>query len=1072
MSVLKIFIFAYLTFLFLISSLSQVSAADDGRHLIFDARISPDGDSVAFCWSGDIWVADIDTVHCSRVTDNVAWDHHPAWFPDSDRLAFSSNRDGNDDVYSVSVGGGEPTRHTWHGAGDIVMDVAPDGESILFQSSRDLFAIDIYEVDVHGGLEHAVTNDSLRNFEARYSPDGSEIIVSRGLVDWTRRAYNGSADTDIYVMNRDGTNMRWVENSYDGMDYFPEFINSDRIVFVSDRDGNENVWVKHNDEPQKLTGFSDRPVLFLSASDDGKICFVQDFKIHVMDSDGSNLRTVELDLSSDPKHSQEIREEIDSGITEMALSPTGQHLAVISRGELFIITLHDPEEPAPLGDERYWEAVRITESESREQYVTWHPDGDRVALSSDRSGNFEIYEIDLHTFQWTRLTDSEADDIMPKYSPDGTKIAFYHDNTELTVLDIETNHMRVLAEDLFVFQPFIGPYEWSPDGNWIAYTGTSEIYYGEIFIVSTTEQGAVPVNVTVHHDNDVFAGWAPNGESIYFLSRRNYEVGMEGYGWWSDGGTLHSLPLKRERPPSSDVLFPEEPAEVEDEDESEEEDSEEPSVKPVEIDFDRIDERAWQVTHTQGGGDHVALSPDGKTYIFESNALGNWALWTVPFEGGNPTQISTPGRVQNIAWLPDGRGALYLAGGRVSFWEEEFGKVMDVPTNGRITVDLNMERIEMVYEAGRLLKQHFYDENMHGYEWDDIVDMYAQFASETSVGEEFSTMLRMMFGELDASHLNGYGPTSNEGIGLNHAELGLEFDPFTDGPGLLVDYVLPRGPCDYDETRIDPGEWVMAINGADVSTSNNFWSLLDDTVYRTTALTVAKNRDSGETRDVEILPMPYSGSTNFYSSWSDAAYEAFVEHNREVVESASDGRIGYVHIRWMAGSKLERFARELFAENNDKEAVIIDIRWNPGGNIHEFLLDILSHEQFGWSKPRDGEFTPQPGFVWQRPTVLLINERSTSDSEIFPAGFRALNLGTIIGMPTMGAVIGTEEYRLVDGQTGIRLPMEGWYYVNRDNLENDGVEPDIMVENDLNDIREGKDSQLEYAVRYLLDQLG
>jgi len=1039
----------------------QTGASGDGRYLIFDARISPDGRSVAFSWSGDIWITDINSGSCSRITDHIAHDHHPAWFPDSRKIAFSSNRDGNNDVYSVRVTGGEPERHTWHGMDDIAQDVSPDGKNILFRSNRDLFAIDLYEVDIDGGLEHALTDDSFRNFNAVYSSDGEKIYVSRGLVDWTRRAYNGSADTDIYSMNADGSEMEWVENSYDGNDSFPDMVD-DGFVFVSDRDGNENVYLKRDEDIDQLTHFRDRPVLFLSASDNGKICFVQDFRIHVMDADGSSDRTLDIDLSSEPKHSQEIRLDIGGNITEMELSPSGQYLGVISRGELFIIELHDPSESTPLGDRRFWEAVRISDTESREQYINWHPDDDRVVLSSDRSGNFEIYEINLRTLQWERLTDTDEDDVLPKYSPDGSLVAFFHNNSELKILDLESNRTRVIAEDLFVFQPYVAPYEWSPDGNWIAYTGTSEIYYGEIYIVSAVERNAESVNVTLHHDSDTFCGWAPDGESIYFLSRRNYEVGMEGYGWWSEGGTLHSLPLKRERPPASDILFPEE---IEDEESGESE-----TEEIFEIDFDRIDERAWQVTHTQGGGDRATLSPDGSTYIFESNALGNWGLWTVPFEGGSPSQFAASGRVRDVEWIPDGRGALYLAGGRINFWDKGSGNIIGVPTSGRLTVDLNLERRQMVIEAGRLLKQHFYDEDMHGMNWDEIVNLYARFASETSVTEEFGIMLRMMFGELDASHLYGYTPTSNEGIGMSPAELGLEFDALADGPGLLVDYVLPRGPCDYNETRIEPGERILKINGIEVSTSNNYWSLLDDSVFRTTVLTVT-SQDSDETRDIEILPMPRYGSSTFHPAWSDAEYEDFVDGNREAVESGSDGKVGYVHIRWMSGSRLERFTRELFAENADKEALIIDIRWNPGGNIHEFLLDILSREQFGWSKPRSGQYTRQPGFMWQRPTVLLINERSSSDSEIFPAGFRTLNLGTIIGQPTIGAVIGTEGYTLVDGHTRMRLPMEGWYRVNRANLENDGVEPDIFIENDLNDIRDGIDSQLEYAIQYLLDEI-
>lgn len=1066
----------------------SATALDDGRFGLFDARISPDGTMVAFSWSGDIWTAGVDSGECTRITDHVAYDHHPAWFPSSDRLAFSSNRDGNDDVYSVSISGGEPERHTWNFVADYVQDVHPDGSRILFRSARDLFSYDLYEVDTEGGLEYPITNDTSRNFTASYYPNGAMIIVSRGIIDWTRRHYNGSGDTDLYSMTTEGADMQWVLNDYDGNDNWP-CVSGDNIYFVSDRELNcANVWVKpwSGIDPIRLTDFTDRPVIFLSVSNAGNLCFVQDFKIQIMEYDAptgelGSPRSLDLDLNSEPKHSQEIRLDISGNVTEMELSPLGTNLAVIVRGELYIIPIHDPDAQAPLGDDRYWEAVRVTETPSREQYVTWHPDGDRVVLSSDRDGNFELYEIDLRTFEWTRLTETPKDEVAAKYSPDGAKLAFYQVNDQLAVLDLETGDRNVIATDLFVLQPYTAPYEWSPDGKWISYTGMEQSWYGEIFIV-LSDGSAQPENITRHHDMDSLGGWTPDGDRIYFLSHRNSTIGLENFGWWREGGTLHTIDLQRTPPPASDFILLSDEEDIEEDIEqendaegngdevSEEPDDEEESEEPeIVIDFNRIDERVRQITHIQGSGELAVLSPDGTTFVFESNPIGNRALWQIPVDGGTPTQIATlPGRCKEITWLPDGSGVLYHSGRNVYYWDKAGSTTVQVPTFGRLTVDLIDERRQMVYEAGRLLASHFYDEEMHGYDWREIVNFYAPLVEEAVVGEEYVYLMKMMFGELDASHLNAWTTSSNEGIGTNTARLGLEFDPHTTGPGLRVDYVLPRGPADYDDSRIDPGEWVLEINANEVSPSNNYYAFLDDQSSRSTVLTVASDQDGTDSRDVTLIPM---GGSDIYPSWSTATYEAFVEENRDKVDEISDGRIGYVHIRWMSGGSLERFARELMADNYQRDALIIDIRWNPGGNIHEYLLDILSRPQFGWSEIRDGERSQQPGHRWGKPTVLLINERSSSDSEIFPSGFRSLGLGTIIGEATVGAVIGTEAYTLIDGRSGIRLPIEGWYALDGTNLENNGVQPDIRVLNDLNHIRDGIDDQLIYAVEYLLDEL-
>ncbi|MFH1675952.1 MAG: S41 family peptidase, partial [bacterium] len=605
-------------------------------------------------------------------------------------------------------------------------------------------------------------------------------------------------------------------------------------------------------------------------------------------------------------------------------------------------------------------------------------------------------------------------------------------------------------------------YEWSGDGKYIAYTGNDRVYYGEVYIVDTQTEKSLPVNITVHHDHDFLGGWAPDGKSIYFLSRRNFQVGLEGYGWWWSGGALYSIPLKNQQPPTSDILFPEK-----------DENKKSGDADQTIIDFDKIEERAWQVTNLRGGGERAAISPDGKTYVFESNALGNWALWSVPFEGGNSKKIvDLPGRVDDIEWLPDGRGFIYMSDRRINFLEKSTGSVMPVPMNGRLTVNLAEERREMVREAARIMKNNFYDEKMHGYDWDEIEKIYESLIADASVGEEFTQLMQMMLGEINASHLGAWTKGSNEGIGFHQAELGLEFDPTTTGPGLNVKYVLPRGPADYDESRVEAGEWVLSIDETPVSTMMNYRALLDNAVATSVVLTVASDQKGSNSRKVKIVPIDRYQSNMYRPSWSEAEYEAWVDRNSSLVDKLSGGRVGYVHIRWMNGGMLERFTRDLFAKNADKDALIIDIRWNPGGNIHEYLLDILSRQRFGWSQPRDGERISQPAHNWGKPNVLLINERSSSDSEIFPSGFRTLKLGTIIGETTLGAVIGTDSYTLIDGRSGIRLPIEGWYSKEGTNLENYGVPPDIRVVNDLNDIRDGIDNQLEYAVKYLIENLG
>jgi tricorn protease len=1058
------------------------SAVQDNSLALFHASISPDGTRAVFTWQGDIWLTDIASGECRRLTDNIAYDHHPAWFPDSRSIAFSSGRDGNDDVYTMSIDGGEPVRHTWFGGADIVLDVSPDGSKILFRSSRSMWGVDLYEVDLNGGLEKPVTRDTGMNLEADYSPDGRSIAVCRGVQSWVRRGYHGSANTDIYVMNRDGSDMRWIENGYDGMDYWPRFDPSGQFIyFISDRDlGDENIFrIPATGGPaERITGFANRPVHWLTVAKTERLCFTQGFHLWIKDPD-SEPRIVDLKVAADPKHTQTQRFDMSGFITEMELSPDAAHLALIARGDLFVSAYHNPDDTAPLGDTRFWEAVRITDTPSRERYVAWHPDSDRVVLVSDRDGNGEIYEIDLRTTEWTRLTNTCEDEYFPQYSPDGSRLAFFRGKRQLVVMDLESRAETVIVDDLLVDFPGMSNYGWSPDNRWIAYSGNDPVEESDVFIVSVDPAAppGIPVNITRHQDWDGFQAWAKNGKDLVFLSSRSTAYGLNPYASWQWGAQVYTVPLQHEPFHLSDRLeFPEEEPPASEQPAAEEstgEAAEEPPAeeeKPIEINFDRIWERSRLVSSTRAGGWIAALSPDCKTFVYESSALGYSALWTVPYEGGSADMIAaTRSGVDDIEWLPDSSGALYLSGGRVSLWDTH--SVMDVAAYGRLTVDLQSERRQMIQEAGRTLKENFYDPDMHDIDWDSIIALYTPLAEQAATHEEFELLLEMMFGELHASHLGAYGGSSFEGTPSNIGMLGLDFDLSTTGPGLRVASVWPRGPADYDETRINPGEWVMEINGTPVSTSMNYYSLLDDTGERTTVLKVADVQNGDNIREVTLSPLPWSGGDPLNENWYNAMYLNWVDSNRKKVDEGSSGRIGYIHIYNMLGGPLEEFARELFNENADKEALIIDVRFNTGGNIHEYLLDILSRERFGYARNRGGELIQQPARRWDRPIVLLINERSFSDAEIFPNAFKELNLGTLMGTTTSGGVIGTVEYQLIDGTTWMRIPRVGWFTNNMTDLENLGITPDLPVEQDINHIRDGIDDQLNAAITYLLDHL-
>ncbi|HDS30840.1 MAG TPA: hypothetical protein ENN67_07330, partial [Firmicutes bacterium] len=693
----------------------------------------------------------------------------------------------------------------------------------------------------------------------------------------------------------------------------------------------------------------------------------------------------------------------------------------------------------------------------------------------------EIYEICLRTNEWTRITRSPEDEHGPDYSPDGNLMVFIRGNRQLVIRNMSDGKERVVIDALIVRYPYWGSYYWSPDGKWLAVTLSDEAYSDEIYILPVNEDDSEGelVNITRHHDNDYLMGWSDDGEHIYFVSNRHAQLGLGTYGSWRADTGVYTIPLKRTPPPRSDVLeFPPiEPDDAPDETNGEEsenengDENESEKAEPEAIHFDRIAERARLVSPTRGTGWAASLSPDGSTFVYVSDALGSNALWSVPFQGGSATRLTDCGTAYYIQWTPDSKGFYFLDRNRVKYCTKG-GSVSNVTTSGRLTVDLTAERLQMIYEAGRILKNSFYDADMHGVDWDAMVEYYAPLVLESAVPEDFELVMSMLFGELAASHLGFYADTSSEGISFDPGWLGLDFDPATSGKGLLVTKVWPRGPADYPEIDIFEGDWVMKINGADVSTSVSYSQFLDDTFARTTVLEVASDQFGTNSREIVIGPM--SGSAGYpYGTYSAALYLDWTESKRAIVDELTRGRIGYIHLPHMMGEPLERFARELFAENFDKDALIIDVRWNSGGNIHEALFDILSRRQFGWSRNRDEDNRiGQPSRRFDQPIVVLINERSFSDAEIFPEGIRALGLATLIGETTSGGVIGTANITLVDGSTSMRVPRVGWFTLDGRNMENFGVEPDIRVINDLDDVWNGIDCQLLKAIEFLSHEIG
>ncbi len=1028
--------------------MAQAQSPEPARFLRYPV-LSPDGGKVAFSYLGDIWVVAI------RLTVHPAHDVRPRFSPDGQWIAFNSNREGNYDIYLMPAVGGKPKRLTFHSADDILGDWSPDGKWLVFYGNRDHRFSQIYLLEVATGYVRRLTNDEQNLHSPNFSPDGQFIAFCRGGTSWWRKGYKGSANSEIWLLpvtvdgDRITTRSPKRLTRYEGNDWWPMISpDSKTLFFVSDRNGTFNIWRMPLDgtgdegrgtreaEAEQVTRHDDR-ILNPSMSRDGRfIVYEHDFSLWVVPTKSGEPKRLTIYAPSDEHQNRLQRLTLNSQATEFELSPDGKRIAFVVRGEIFVINA-----------EKGGEAKRITDHPYRDFDIGWSPDSRKLAFISERDGNREVYVVDVQTKELKRLTETpDVSESSPKWSPTGNYVAFLRGpfGRKLCWVDVNTGEEKSVAEG-----PFIGEFAFSPDGRWICFNKRdSANNVTDLYIVPWS--GGEPVNVTKAPLWNGTIVWTKDGKNIVFRGRRT-----------DDNTDIFVLPLEREKEKMDEDEAAEkrQPEGKGDEKGKEEKEKKLPDVK---IDFTDIHKRIKRLTATVFDEGSLAVSPDSKTVVFTAASVDQPEIWSVPLEGGSLTRWATVS-ASGLQFSPDGHRLYFLSGGVIRTLTRGTGALGSVGFTARLTVDRYMEMQHMFDEGWRLLKEMFYDEKMHGVDWEAMSGRYRPLIEHVSVKEDFYGLVSLMLGELNASHLGIGGETVS---GPSTAYLGVSFDPDHRSPGIKISAVLKNSPADKDESRLRVGEFILAVDGVEVNNDERFWEALADKAGRVVELLVNEKPEKEGARTVKIKPITRG-------QWSDLIYEDWVETRKGLVERLSDGRIGYIHIRSMSTGELRKFEREFYGEVvGKKEALIIDVRFNGGGRIHDELLGILkrrlyAHEQYRGAPP----FT-QPFQVWQKPTVVLINEFSASDAEIFPASFRALGFGKLVGVPTYGGVIGTFNITLIDGSTSFRVPVTGWRTLDGVNLENHGVKPDILVEHTPEDNANGNDRQLEGAVKELLKAIG
>ena len=1047
--------------------------------------VSPDGTDFAFSWRGDVWIVSTTGGVARAVASHPAQDTQPVFSPDGRELAFVSRREDASQIFTVPIQGGVPTQRTFCTEGAALKEYTPDGSNLVYCASRDatgLMSARMYETPrFHRGPERMIGDDYA--WDGTLSPDGKFSLLVREGLESFRQGYRGSGAAQIWLYDRgQNTWKKMMERSTNCANpmWRPD---GKAFYYLDSRSGVANLWEREveSGHERPLTAFSNSPIRDAAISRDGStIVFQQMFEFYRLNptaTPATPARIEVVSLADSPGDRSEWRRWYDklwNGSDYGTLDATADGLEMVftGGGDVWVMDTvlreprpvttgtadHDSEARfAPDGSAIYFlrdtgDAVNLWSAKRKKPDQYWWQ-GALFGLWSKKEDSQQRAWWQNESFDLQRLTDDRKTRSLLRVSPDGLKLSWVEGRGSVCVYDLKSRETQGVAE-----APVCTEIQWSPDSRWLACSLHDSGDNQDVWIVSATGSRA-PYNLSRNPSWDGNPRWSPDGRFLAYVGRM-YDGPNDVYYVWlgrdeeersrrdrSMEKALEAMDASRRNGAArggSAGASPAKPAST-------------VEKGPIRIDFDGLAERLRTVKVDSLGGIY-GWSPDGTRMILHLSGgakTGTYKLAFPPFEAALEKISPHVGREVRI--LP----------GSTLFW-----MVDGVPCNGDTklpfalyqTVDDNAYRRLAFRLIWREMRDSFYDERLNNLNWDDMLKKYEDAAARAVDDASFARVVYMLLGELNASHM-GYTPSKqnlavqNGNWRIDTAHLGLWFDPDWQGPGWKVKGVVRGGPADMLKSKIAPGEILRSINGVPLRPEMDPTEVLNGRLPREFQVEVDDTR--GRTRTVVLGGITYGAAR-------DLIRDQTIAERRETVSSLSTNTIGYLSIEAMNWPSLRQFEKEIFAEGVGKDGMIIDVRNNGGGFISDFLLAILCHPHHAITVPRGGAPGYPSGYlgkvIWTKPIVVLCNQNSASNAEIFTHAIKALGRGRVVGVPTCGAVISTPSKEILDVGT-LRVPDRGWFsIVDGADMELHGVVPDIYVWPKPGDMPAGKDVQLERAV--------
>ena len=1089
------------------------------------SAISPDGQQIAFAFQGSLFVVPTAGGPARLLVGNGRHSFHPVWSPDSRSIAYASDVYGNFDVFVIGSDGGPSRRLTTHSASEIPLGFTPDGANVLFSAQRmdartnmmfpSRAVSELYKVSVDEGRRpvQVLTTPALA---AQYNKSGIEMLYEdwKGYENAFRKHHLSPVAHDIWLYDAVGGKHRKL-TSFGGEDREPVWSPDEQSVYyLSEKSGTSNVWkmpLAHPEAAVQVTRFEKNPVRFLSIARSGMLSFGYDGELYTLKPGDATPAKVSLTISADLRASAIENLNVTRGATQIAVSPDGQEIAFVLRGEIFVASTE-------FGDTR-----RITDSPRAERSVSFSPDGKRLLFAGEEGGAWNLYEARIDDEKGspyffsaaktriTTLLKNSHENFQPRYSPDGKQVAWLEDRVTLKMLDIASSQSRVVLAGNMNYSYEDGDqwFDWSPDGQWLLATFTDKNRWtSEVGLVDA--HGKLPMlNLTQSGYDDERPIWTRGGASMLWFSDR---MGLHGAGGSSqqdvfamfftraardrfDLSKSEYVLLKKQE--DADRQAADEKAAAEKktareadkrDPEKKEDDKKDKSVAvarakaglkdepiklpaPVAIERDDIEERTARLTPNSGDLQSAAMTPDGETLFYVTKTTGSYEVWIArlrakevkkfaDFPLGHDEPEASGADVQLDA---KGENGFILAGGAIHKFkvpkDESEVKTSPVAFSADMRIDRAAERAQMFDHVWRQTKQKLYVADMNGVDWDGYRKIYEKFLPYVSDNVDFAEVLSEMLGELDVSHTGaGYRPHRSGADAT--ATLGVFVDDAWAGTGLKVAEVIEDGPLSTAKATIKAGMVIEKIDGRTIEPGREWDSLLNNKAGKPIELAVF---DPATGRRWMEAVKPISQGEQ-----EELLYKRWVRQERAMVDRLSGGQLGYVHVRGMNDASYRDAYSEILGRDSGKKALIVDTRFNGGGNLHDELATLLSGKRYLEFLPRGQSLGFEPVGKWTKPSLVMISESNYSDAHLFPWTYRHLGIGKLLGMPVAGTGTAVWWETLQDDTVFFGIPEVGFRDDKGQFMERALIEPDILVPNDPQLIGAGRDQQTEEAVKALL----